>query len=195
MFERFTQQAREVVQRARTEAHQMGHSRIGPEHLLLGVLTQPGAPGATTLLRLGVTAEVTRRDAAHLAVTPELSAADADALQTLGIDLGEVTRRVEQAFGPGALDPPRRTRRRWLHWRRHQPEPVGHIPFTPRAKHTLEYALRQAIARKDRHIGVEHVVLGLLAFKDTAVVELLRRQGVTPAAARSAVLTDLTKAA
>ena len=35
------------------------------------------------------------------------SAADADALAALGIDLDEVRRRVEEAFGPGALDRPR----------------------------------------------------------------------------------------
>jgi ATP-dependent Clp protease ATP-binding subunit ClpA len=194
MFERFTRQAREVVLQARTEAQSLHHDHIGPGHLLLGVLGQPDAPGAATLVRLGVTAEVLRQEVAHVVVTSDLGAADADALETLGIDLDEVRRRVEKTFGPGALDVPRRTRD-WLSWRRKDPQPPGHLGFTPRAKHVLEYALRQALARKDRHIGVEHIVLGLLTLKGTVVAELLRRHGVESAAARREVLADLDQAA
>jgi len=36
---------------------------------------------------------------------------DADALATIGIDLDEVRRRVEEAFGPGALERTRAARR------------------------------------------------------------------------------------
>ena len=41
------------------------------------------------------------------------SAPDPEALATIGIDLDEVRRRIEEAFGPGALE---RTRagRRWI---------------------------------------------------------------------------------
>ncbi len=44
------------------------------------------------------------------------AAPDPDALETIGIDLDEVRRRVEATFGPGALE---RTRagRSWLHQR------------------------------------------------------------------------------
>lgn len=194
MFERFTRQARDVVLQARSEAQSMKHRHIGPEHLLLGVLAQPDAPGAATLTRLGLTAETIRDDVANVVVTSDLTAADADALRMLGIDLDEVRRRVEKTFGPGALDRPRL--RDWRPWRRERPEPAsGHIPFTPRAKHILEYGLRQAIARKDRHIGVEHIVLGLLTFKGTVVAELLRRHGIEPADARREVVDDLDQAA
>lgn len=195
MFERFTRQARDVVLQARSEAQSLKHRHIGPEHLLLGVLAQPDAPGAATLTRLGLSAETIRDDVANVVVTSDLTAADADALRMLGIDLDEVRRRVEKTFGLGALDTPRQTHD-WRPWRRERPEPAGgHIPFTPRAKHILEYALRQAIARKDRHIGVEHIVLGLLTFKGTVVAELLRRHEIEPADARREVVADLDQAA
>jgi len=44
---------------------------------------------------------------------PILAAPDAEALASIGIDLDEVRRRVEEAFGPGALERTR-TGRRWL---------------------------------------------------------------------------------
>jgi ATP-dependent Clp protease ATP-binding subunit ClpA len=198
MFEQFTNQARQVVVRAQAETRSMQHTYLGPEHLMLAVLSQPDAPGAATLTRLGVTAEAYRREVEQLPGTPDLSTADADALRGLGIDLNEVKRKVEETFGEGALDPPRRRRRSsWLPWRRGEEcdEPAGRIRFTPRAKHTLEYALRQALARKDRHIGTEHIVLGLLAFKDSTAAELLGHLGVDPATARREILADLDKAA
>jgi ATP-dependent Clp protease ATP-binding subunit ClpA len=38
----------------------------------------------------------------------------------------------------------------------------GHIPFTPRAKKTLELSLREALAIKHNYIGTEHILLGLI---------------------------------
>ena len=71
----------------------------------------------------------------------------------LGIDLDEVRRRVEEAFGPGALDRVRRPRgRRW----------GGHIPFAKESKKTLELALREAIALGHNYIGTEHMLLAML---------------------------------
>ena len=197
MFERFTEPAREVVRQAQAEARRMHHTYLGPEHLMLGVLSQPDAPGAATLVRLGVTAEAYRHLVEQAPGTPDLSTADAEALRGLGIDLDEVKRRGEETFGEGALDPPRRRRRRsWLPWRTEAcDEPPGRLRFTPRAKHSLEYALRQALARKDRHIGTEHITLGLLAIKDSTAAELLERLGVDPATARREILADLDQAA
>lgn len=39
---------------------------------------------------------------------------------------------------------------------------VGHVPFTPRAKKVLEFALREALALGDNDITVEHILLGIL---------------------------------
>jgi ATP-dependent Clp protease ATP-binding subunit ClpC len=39
---------------------------------------------------------------------------------------------------------------------------TGQIPFTPRAKKTLELALREALALQHTYIGPEHILLGLV---------------------------------
>ncbi len=41
-------------------------------------------------------------------------------------------------------------------------EPSGHIPFTPRAKKTLELALREALQLHHNYIGTEHILLGVI---------------------------------
>lgn len=64
--------------------------------------------------------------------------------------------RPPQAPVPG---PPQATGR----YRADGPLPTGHLPFTPRAKKCLETSLREALAMHDKHIGVEHLALGLLA--------------------------------
>ncbi len=46
--------------------------------------------------------------------------------------------------------------------RRGSSTPPGHIPFTPRAKKVLEYALREALQLGDNFIGTEHLLLALL---------------------------------
>jgi ATP-dependent Clp protease ATP-binding subunit ClpA len=199
MFERFTQPAREVVVRAQEEARALGHPWLGTEHLLLGVLAQPEAPGVSTLTDLGVNLDSARAALSQLVGRRGLGESDTDALRTLGIDLDEVRRRAEASFGPGALDyPPRLRARHWLRWRRGQcatRDMTGYLPFMPRAKRALERAQREAVARGDRHIGVEHVLLGLLDPKSNMAVELLRHLGADPEDVRTRVLANLGEAA
>jgi ATP-dependent Clp protease ATP-binding subunit ClpA len=205
MFDRFTPPARQVVVRAQDEARTFRHPWLGTEHLLLGVLAQPQAPGVSVLTDLGVTLDRGRAALGQVVGTGGLGESDADALRTLGIDLDEVRRRVDASFGPGALDdpgfglnvprqPPRRRRR----WRRRRCEPTdvtSQVPFMPRAKRALERARREALALGDQYIGVEHVLLGLLDPKSNTAVELLRRLDTDPQVIRVRVLADLGKAA
>ncbi len=130
---------------------------------------------------------------------------DDTALRDLGIDLDAVRRRVEERFGPGALDVPRAPRRRSggrvgrvLRFGRRRPpvpcgSPSGHIPFTPRAKKSLELALREALATKSREIRTTHLVLGLMR-EDGLAAAVVTRLGVRPDAVRRVVL-DLGRAA
>ncbi|MGW8376285.1 Clp protease N-terminal domain-containing protein [Streptomyces sp. ODS28] len=213
MFERFTGQARQLVIGAQEEARALGHDRIGTEHLLLGALLWPEQPGAATLIRLGASAEDCRAAMASLSGPrgDALDEEDAEALKALGIDLAEVRRRADDAFGSGALDaaaPEAGRKQRGLFGlgRRRGADdgrpsgkpngrPKGHIPFTARAKKALELSLREAVARNDRTIGVEHIVLALLRGEDATTRELLERLGLAPREAREAVLADLRKAA
>jgi len=210
MFERFTTDARDIVVTAQTEARALDHCWIGAEHLMLGVLARPEAAGVPALLRLGVTQSAWRAGIVDLlgATGPQqppafpggadrdpLAASDAEALSTLGIDVEEVRRRVEAAFGPGALAPRRKGPRLRLGRRRRRCNTVGHIPLTDRAKRGLERSLREASALGDRHIGVEHILLGLLDPKGNLAVALLEQFDLTPEQVRAAVLADIGKAA
>lgn len=147
MFERFTKDARAVVVHARETAREARSSTVGPEHLLLALFAVPDGLAATILARLQV-----RRDDVAVDLrsgTPF----DADGLALLGIDLDEVRRQADEAFGPGALD---RTRAGRGGWR------SGHLPFTVTAKKALELALREALRMGHGFLGTEHLLLGLL---------------------------------
>ena len=51
----------------------------------------------------------------------------------------------------------------------------GHIPFTPRAKKTLELALREALQLKHNYIGTEHILLGLMREGDGVAAQVMRK--------------------
>jgi ATP-dependent Clp protease ATP-binding subunit ClpA len=69
----------------------------------------------------------------------------------------------------------------------------GHIPFTPRAKKTLELALREALQLGHNYIGTEHILLGLIREADGVAATILKQHGDL-GAIRMAVL-DLLPAA
>lgn len=168
MFERFTSAARDVVVRAQAEARELEAGSIGAPHLLLAAApVVPGLPAS--------------RLRAALSETPE-----AAALATLGIDLDEVRRRAEDAFGPGALQRGRARGRGGCRG-------AGHLPFTPAAKRALEGSLREAIKCRDNYIGPGHLVLGVLWADDPAVLRVLDRAGLDPEAVRGSALAARTR--
>ena len=57
----------------------------------------------------------------------------AKALESLGLDLDDVRKDIEQIIGLG------------------QQAPTGHIPFTPRAKRIMELSLREALQLGQLH--------------------------------------------
>jgi hypothetical protein len=65
---------------------------------------------------------------------------------------------------------------------------VGHLPFTPGAKRALEMSLREAVARHDRHLGVEHIALSLLVTTSGPVSPILNALGAGTAALRAAIV-------
>ena len=74
------------------------------------------------------------------------------------------------------------------------PAPGRHIPFTPRAKKSLELSLRESVALKDGYIGVQHLTLALLAMKDGMVPVILSSLGASAASLRVAILDRYRKA-
>ena len=185
MFERFTEDARQVVVEAQAEARALRHGWIGTEHLLLAAL-RPGVPLRDVLGQLGVTHENVRQD-----LGSRSAGAPGAALRDLGIDVDEVRRRVEAVFGPGALDAPPARRRRWFRRRERR---GGHISFTTEAKRALERSLREALDLRSRDIRAEHILLGILR-DEGQVTATLRRLGVDRSAVRRALLSRLGNAA
>ncbi|MEH1164426.1 Clp protease N-terminal domain-containing protein [Micromonospora sp. CPCC 205539] len=159
MFERFTDRARGVVKGAVQEARAEGQRPVGTEHLLLALLADEAGLASRVLTDAGVRADDLRgRIRRHTADGGVgLGAADAAALREIGIDLAAIVARIEQSFGPDALrEAVPAPRRRWGR-RRH----LGG-PFSPRSKKALELSLREAIRLHHRHIGTEHILLGVL---------------------------------
>lgn len=71
--------------------------------------------------------------------------------------------------------------------------PVGVIPFTNRAKQTLESAVEEAAQLRHNYIGPEHILLGLLNDEDGAAVQILLKFGLDIDDIRSEVLELITE--
>jgi len=180
MFERFTREARRVVVEAQEEARARGADEIRTEHLLAAIYTVRDGLALAVLDELGVDAEEVLADIDRLRPTSG-AGLDAEALSTIGIDLDEVRRQVEDAFGPGALD-----RTRAAHGGK-RGGLLGHIPFEGPSKKALELALREAVHLRHDHIGAEHILLGLIHTEGGAAHHVLAARGVRLDAARAAV--------
>jgi ATP-dependent Clp protease ATP-binding subunit ClpA len=139
MFERFTNRARHVVVLAQEEARQLQHNYIGTEHVLLGLLGEPGGVAFRALERFGMSLEGTREEVKAVVGT-----------------------------GSGTVS--------------------GHIPFTPRAKKTLELALREALQLHHDYIGTEHILLGVIREGDGAGAQVLKQHSADLTPIRMAVL-------
>lgn len=184
MFERFTTQARSVVVGAQQEAHEIGHAKVGTQHVLLAIARRPDTAGGRVLATLGLEpAELL--DAITSAGPPDragFSDEEAQALRSVGIDLDEVRRTVEEAFGTGALD------------QDVAPvgdKPVGHVSFTRGSKKALELALREAIRLGHRHIGTEHLLLGLVRDERCSAARILASRGLDADRVRAEVIREV----
>jgi ATP-dependent Clp protease ATP-binding subunit ClpA len=80
-------------------------------------------------------------------------------LESFGMSLDEGREEVVAAVGAGKA------------------EPGKHIPFTPRAKKTLELSLREALNLGHHYIGTEHILLGLIREGDGVAAQIMRKHG------------------
>ncbi|MDX3456711.1 Clp protease N-terminal domain-containing protein [Streptomyces sp. ME02-8801-2C] len=170
MFERFTSDARAVVQGAVEHAERIGSRWVGAECLLLALLDREGGRASFALASLGLAdrKEPVRAALADARRRAGLSQAEADALAGLGIDVSDIVSRVEEVHGVGAMSGDRQDGG-WLSGRR---------LFDRDAKDVLERCLRIAVAHRDRRIGDEHILLALVT-RLGVPSEVLADQGVT----------------
>ncbi|MDD7464675.1 MAG: ATP-dependent Clp protease ATP-binding subunit [Actinomycetaceae bacterium] len=83
----------------------------------------------------------------------------AKALEALSITFDGVREQVVEIIGEG------------------QEHPSGHIPFTPRAKKVLEYAMREGLQLGHSYIGTEHLLLGLCREQEGVAAQVLVKLG------------------
>lgn len=106
MFERFTDDARQVVVQAQADARRLGHGFIGCEHLLMATAST-ATPASAVLRDRGVSPERIETEILRTIGPGQtadlLGGLDREALASIGIDLDEVRTRLEAAFGPDAL--------------------------------------------------------------------------------------------
>ena len=93
-------------------------------------------------------------------------------LAQLGVTLAAVRAHVEPGEGAGKT--------------------IGQIPFTRRAKQSLDGAVREALKMGHRWIGTEHLLLGLVSDADSTASLVLGKLGVSPERTRDAVLRFLS---
>jgi len=196
MLERFTEKARSVVFSAREKAAEHGDSQIRPVHMLYGLTAADGV-AARVLAPLGadcaaVERELQRMPSAGAAGDNAQSSADAEALAAIGIDVEEVKRKIEESFGPGALERSSATTKGPL-------GRTGRIPFNDQSRLTLALSLKEARALKHNYIGTEHVLLGLLRVAERNprgefATKTLPDLGIDPGQTRQQVLAELRDA-
>jgi ATP-dependent Clp protease ATP-binding subunit ClpA len=179
MLERLTSAARQAIVDARSEAGRAGQDKIRSEHLLLGLLTEPGV-AADTMSAAGLALEDLRARVPRGA-HPGPATLDADALAALGIDLDAVRRATDATFGSGALDNvviPGRKR----------------LPMADDTKQALAGALRQTVRQGRREITSGHVLLGIIDQRRNGALTVLAEAGADISALRADVLRRITAA-
>ncbi|HEX5404048.1 MAG TPA: Clp protease N-terminal domain-containing protein [Pseudonocardiaceae bacterium] len=184
MFERFTAAGRDVVIQATGEAVALGDPAIGTGHMLLALLDERAGPASAALRAAGLSHDLVRAELARRSVVPLLDPEEAEALKSVGIDLDAVLARMTESFGADALASGQQGDRRGRR----------SLRFDAGAKKTMQHSLREAVARHDRSLGPEHLVLGLLAEDNTATT-VLDRVGVDRAELRANLLAALDEAA
>jgi len=105
----------------------------------------------------------------------------------LSVAIHTVWRHLHHRRRPAPAGSPVPVRRAPTGRYRAGPLPDGHIPFTPMARKVLEISLREALARHDQHIGVEHVVLSLTKVRRGLVPPILAAAGTSAPMLRAAV--------
>lgn len=160
MFERFTDKARNVVILAKTKATERGDDQILPVHMLYGLASTDGV-AARVLTGLGVDAAAVERELGRNApaaypLDSDQASGDAEALAAIGIDLDEIKRKIEEGFGPRALERIPLARKGPLNWT------GGRLPLSDQAKLSLALSVKEARALHHNYLGTEHLLLGLL---------------------------------
>jgi ATP-dependent Clp protease ATP-binding subunit ClpA len=172
---------------ALAEAEQARHGYVGCEHLLLALLREPTGTVADVLRSQGLDLESAR---AAVRAVVEAGRGDgprwnqADLLAMLGVDLPAIRRRVNEEFGPYAIEALYRSRA----GRRLPRGPLCGLAVSPLLKKSLE--LCGTRAKRIRGCPAEHerVLLGMLDADSSGLNAVLDALGTSTAQLRAALL-------
>lgn len=177
MFERFDQDARAAIAKAREEAAKSGSREIRTEHLLLGLMDKPG--DATDVLEAvqadpdEVRAAVPQVEAARSAATDAPEAAADIASSPEATPDAEAQPGEPAPLGPGAAPDLRLTRN---------------------ARRALDLALRTAHRFRHDHVSSGHLLFSIIDQPDSGAVEALKVAGIHVGTLRTDILKQLTEA-
>jgi ATP-dependent Clp protease ATP-binding subunit ClpA len=185
MFERFDEDARSAVVRAKAEAIRTGQAEVGTEQLLVALAAGPGL-AAEALKAAGTGVAELRKLIPAGGGPARLEPLDAEALASIGIDLDTVSRATDAAFGPGSLTRVR-TRRRVRRRKGSSPR------MAEATKAALTLALHAALRLGHNHISSGHVLLGVLDQPGSQAVATLKVAGVDVPALQAEVTRELAR--
>mgnify|MGYP000126622872 CR=1 FL=1 len=107
-----------------------------------------------------------------LGLIQEGSGVAASVLRNLGVDLQRIRQEIERTVRRGTAPAPR----------------TGQLPFTPRAKKVLEFAIEEANSLGHNYIGTEHLLLGLLRETGGRAAKVMESLGIRLRDVREEVL-------
>jgi ATP-dependent Clp protease ATP-binding subunit ClpA len=197
VFERLDPAARRVVDVACRQARSFDHNYVGTEHVLLALTIETGV-AAELLGDRGCGREQVRADIESMIGAAPARRRPEMLLASLGIDLTEVRRRVETAFGADAVARAawRATPRRRWHGRRWWPNctmgrPVDSalvdarwLGMAPRLKRVIEMAVKQSSPQPATPL---HLLVAMIEEGQGVACRILSQRGVDlPSLAASA---------
>jgi ATP-dependent Clp protease ATP-binding subunit ClpC len=145
----YTSRAKKVLELAMSEARVLGHTYVGSEHLLVGLVAEDKGIGAQVLRSHGVTLERARAEVVRLLSTDTQASAPTDPQQTMH---------------PGAAG----------YARSRSPYGVAIVEdFTGRARDALRAAYDEANSRNHGAVELSHVLLALASREDGMAAVLL----------------------
>ena len=213
MFERYTEKARRVIFFARYEASQFGSPFIEAEHILLGVLREdkaltdrlfgsnPHEAGRPTQIELPLEVIDAQKRLQFIVQGMENAIAIHD-FQGARAYADEERREREnlrqlcqkhnlQDSGADFVGDPTATevRRRIESLRQaHQKIPLSvDLPLSHQSKRALAFGAEEAKQLNHKHIGTEHLLLGLLREEASMAAQVLRERGLSAAGVRATV--------
>ena len=158
----FTERVRKVLQRAREEAQALNHDYVGTEHILLG-LCEGGGVAEHALRNLDVDPAAVRENVLKVVTPGQADGSNASVSTPSGI-----LEAIADTLGVG------RTK--------------YDLPYTNRAKRTLELAMTEARELRHAYVGTEHLLLGLMREERGIAAQVLTSMGMTTTGLREEVL-------